>query len=274
MENIELKEIQKLEFNILKCFKKYCDKNNLKFMLIGGTLLGAVRHKGFIPWDDDIDVGMFRKDYNELIKLISKNPYIDSKKRYKVLLPLDKNHIYPYIKIIDTNTIAYEKYINKKYATGLWLDVFPYDYAADTKEEIRKTNKKQKFYKTFFKVGVSGELPLKKKLLKIVAYPAYKILTRKDYTYWTKKILSLPTAYPTKYVGDVVWLAGEKDMFPVEWFRTTVKLTFEGEKFDCPVDYDKYLTQFYGNYMKIPDEKDRVMHDFECYYIENKNKKE
>lgn len=268
MNNLKLEEIQKLEFNILREFKKYCKQNDLNFMLVGGTLLGAVRHKGFIPWDDDIDVGMLRKDYNKLIEIATKDPYLDQLKRYKVLLPLEKDYIYPYIKIIDTKTKAYEKFIDRKYATGLWVDVFPYDYAANTKDEISKINKKQKFYKIFFKIGVSGNLPYNKKLLKMIAYPAYKILTRGNYTYWSKKIMSLPTAYPTKYVGDVVWLAGTKDMFPVDWVSSTTKLTFCKEKFDCPKEYDKWLTQFYGDYMKIPEEKDRVKHDFECYYID------
>ena len=155
-----MNEIQTMEFQILKQFKKYCKKRSINFFLVGGTLLGAVRHKGFIPWDDDIDVAMLRDSYNKLIQFAKENPYIDSKKRYKILIPLQKKHIYPYIKIIDTNTIAYEKYIKEEYANGLWLDVFPYDYGADTYEEIVKLNKKHKFYKLFFKVGVSGQLPL------------------------------------------------------------------------------------------------------------------
>lgn len=273
MKTIDKKDIQKLEFNILKEFKKYCEKNNIGFFLVGGTLLGAIRHQGFIPWDDDIDVGMMRVDYNKLIEKVKKDPFLDKKKRYKVLLPLEENHIYPYIKIVDTNTIAYEKYINKKYATGLWVDVFPYDYGADVIEEIKKLNKKQKRYKLFFKVGISGELSTFQKMKKAIAYPVYKLFTKGNYTHWVKKILRLPTAHKTKYVGDVVWMYDERDMYPTEWFDELIDVTFEGEKFRATAYYDEYLTQFYGDYMKLPKEEDRIFHGFECYYLDKEDKK-
>lgn len=274
MKKIEREEVQPILFSILKEFKKYCQKNDLEFFLIGGTLLGAVRHKGFIPWDDDIDVGMMRYQYNKLISVAKQNPYIDRKKRYKILLPLDEGHIYPFIKIVDTKTIAYEKKLNKRYATGLWLDVFPYDYAADTKEEIAKVNKKQKLYKLFLQIGISGELSISQKIKKAFAYPVYKILTQGDYRYWVKKILRLPTSYQTNFVGDVVWLEAEKDMFPIEWFASYVELEFEGEKFKAPKEYEQWLTQFYGDYMKLPKEEDRKVHDPKAYYIDKETENE
>lgn len=271
-KEIKKEEIQPLLTNILKIFKIYCKNNNLTFFLVGGTLLGAIRHKGFIPWDDDIDVGMKRNEFNKLVDLAKKNPYLDKEKRYKILMPFDKGHIYPHIKIVDTLTIAYEKFINRDYATGLWVDVFPYDYGADNINEAKLLNKKQHFYKKFFQVGISGELPFKKKILKMMAYPVYKLLTKGDYTFWIKKILNLPTAYPTKLIGDVVWMYDERDMYPAEWFDDLIEVTFEGEKYKATAKYDEYLTQFYGNYMKLPKEEDRVFHGFECYYIKKVEK--
>lgn len=265
-------EIQKLEFNILLALKKYCNKNNLIFFLVGGTLLGAIRHKGFIPWDDDIDVGMLREEYNKFVELVKKNPYIDRKKRYKVLLPLDTGHIYPQIKIIDTYTIAYEKYIKDEYATGLWVDVFPYDYGANNIEEARKISKKQHFYKMFFQVGISGNLSFSQKLKKAIAYPIYKIVTRGDFTYWVKKIMNLPTAHQTDLVGDIVWMYDERDMYPKFWFDDLIDVTFEGEKFKATSHYDEYLTQFYGDYMKLPKKEDRVFHGFKWSYVDKDKK--
>lgn len=270
METKEQKEIHDIEFKILKAFKKYCKKHNLTFFLIGGTLLGAIRHKGFIPWDDDIDIGMLRSDYNKLISFAEKDLYIDDEKRYKILLPLRENYIYPQIKIIDTNTIAYEKKIKRKYATGLWVDVFPYDYGANTRQEAKKLSNKNHFYKKFFQVGISGELSLKEKILKAIAFPVYKLITQGDYKYWIKKMLKVPSASPTRLVGDVIWIYDERDMYPKEWFDDLIDVEFEGEKFKAPSHYDEYLTQFYGEYMKLPKEEDRVFHGFEWHYVNKK----
>lgn len=277
-KEINKEEIQPILTNILREVKKYCKKNDLEFFLVGGTLLGAIRHKGFIPWDDDIDIGMKRNEFNKLVDLSKNNPYLDKEKRFKILLPFDEGHIYPHIKIVDTNTIAYEKFIDRKYATGLWIDVFPYDYGANNVEEAKKLSKKQHLYKKFFQVGISGELPLKKKILKFIAYPFYRVLTKGDYTFWIKKIINLPTAYKTELIGDVVWIYDERDMYPSEWFDKLIEVTFEGEKYKATAYYDKYLTQFYGDYMKLPKEEDRVFHGFECYYVKkvetkNANKK-
>ncbi len=272
-KKIKKEEIQPLLVKILEKLKEYCKVNNLTFFLVGGTLLGAIRHKGFIPWDDDIDVGMLREGYNKFIDLAKKNPYIDKEKRYKVLLPLEENYIYPQIKIIDTYTIVYEKYIAKKYATGLWVDVFPYDYGANNKKEAIKLSKKQHLYKMFFQVGISGELDFGKKLKKTIAYPFYKLITKGDYTFWIRKILSLPTAHKTDLVGDVVWIYNERDMYPSFWFDKLIDVKFEEKKYKATAYYNEYLTQLYGDYMKLPKEEDRIFHGFECYYIKKDNKK-
>ncbi len=271
MKKIKREEIQPILLKILKQLKKYCNKNDIKFFLIGGTLLGAIRHKGFIPWDDDIDVGMKRDEYDKIIQLAKKNPYIDKNKRYKILLPLDKNHIYPFIKIIDTHTIAYEKYLKKEFATGLWLDIFPYDYGSNTKEESIKLNKRQKRYKMFLQIGISGELSFAQKIKKMIAYPIYRILTRGNYRYWVKKLLQLPSTKPTKYMGNIVWMVAERDMCPKEWYDEYTEVTFEKEKYNTIKHYDDWLTQFYGDYMTLPKEEDRIIHDADCYYIDKED---
>lgn len=112
---------------------------------------------------------------------------------------------------------------------------------------------------------ISGELPFGKKVLKLIAYPFYIILTKGDYTYWIKKILKLPTAHKVKYIGNVVWVNSEKDTFLSERFENKIKVSFEGEEFDAPANYHEYLEHFYGDYMKIPEEKDRIIHDFDYY---------
>ena len=269
----KLNKIQEIELDIFKAIQKYCKENNVLYFACGGTCLGAVRHKGFIPWDDDIDIAMLRSEFNKFYNLLKTDRYIDEEKRYKALLPLDEGHIYPFIKIVDTKTIAYEKSIAKKYATGIWVDVFPYDYGADNNKDIKRITLKHGIYKKFFQVGISGELNFKQKVLKVIAFIPYKILTRGDYTYWVKKMMSLSSANPTKYIGGVVWARDDKDFFPAEWFEDYTELEFEDVKLRVISHYDEWLTHFYGDYMKLPKEEDRQVHGFEWHYIEKDKKK-
>lgn len=148
MKKISSKEIQTLELDILKKFKNYAKQHNISFFLCGGTLLGAIRHKGFIPWDDDIDICVPRDSYDKLIELAKENRFIDGT-NYKFCLPLDENYIYPYIKIINTNTIVYEKDIKKEYCLGVWIDVFPLDKFPKKQDDIKKVIRKHSKYKFY-----------------------------------------------------------------------------------------------------------------------------
>ncbi|MEY8675637.1 LicD family protein [Thomasclavelia cocleata] len=163
MKQISSQDIQSLELNILKAFKNFAQENNIIYYLCGGTLLGAICHKGFIPWDDDIDICIPRNSYDKLIELVKEDRYIENTS-YKFCLPLDDNYIYPYIKVVDTNTIVYEKDIKKEYCLGVWIDIFPLDEFPKTSPEIKKVVKKHSNYKFFNKIYVSGNLstPLKK----------------------------------------------------------------------------------------------------------------
>ena len=233
-KKIEFKEIQSLEYNLLKRFDEFAKENNIMYFLSGGSCLGAVRHQDFIPWDDDIDVCMLRND--KLIALVKDNRYLDTERKYKFLLPLDDNYIYPYMKLVDDSTIVFEKDIKRQYATGVWMDIFPMDIWPDEKETLRKIMKKHRFYKMMNKIYVAGNLTtMRKSILNIIGKGAYKILFRnKDYKYWNKKVIDMVTPCEGTYVGDRIW--------PVE-----------------------YLSKMYGDYMKLPKEEDRVFHDFEGY---------
>ena len=99
MKQIESNEIQPILLNLLKQFKKYASQHEFEFLLCGGSLLGAVRHEGFIPWDDDIDLHITKDTFEKLMVLTKENPYIDEDKRYKIIAPGDKDYIYPYFQI-------------------------------------------------------------------------------------------------------------------------------------------------------------------------------
>ena len=131
MRLMSLEEHKKVQVDILVSFAKFCEENNLRYFMAYGTLLGAIRHKGFIPWDDDIDVWMPREDYNILIETFK------SKNNYQLIDPRGKMARHPYVKIIDINTIKIEKLVDYREGNlGVDIDVFPLDGQPDNEREF------------------------------------------------------------------------------------------------------------------------------------------
>ena len=131
------KELKKIQTEILKYVHDYCLKNNIKYWLDSGTLLGAIRHKGYIPWDDDIDIGMARDDYNKFLENFN-----NTQSKYKCYSIENNNKFcYPYAKILDTSTILYEP-DEKGIKLCVYIDLFPYDNAPNDEKIIKKMSKK------------------------------------------------------------------------------------------------------------------------------------
>ena len=127
MTNSKLRKVQLTELEILEKIDEICKKNNINYFLIGGTLLGDVRHKGFIPWDDDIDIGMLREDYEKFINVCLKNGAL-GKDYYLHCNESDDDYFIPFIKVKKNNTTFAEKNIeNINTHKGIFLDIFPYD---------------------------------------------------------------------------------------------------------------------------------------------------
>lgn len=264
---IKFEEIKDLEYDILKEFDRFANENELDYFLCGGSCLGAIRHQDFIPWDDDIDICMRREDYDRLWEIVRKRREIPEKPQYKFLLPLDENYIYPYTKLVNTDTIVYEKNIQSRFATGVWMDIFPMDIWPDDKKELKKIMNKHKFYKTMNKIYVAGNLSsVKDKILSKIGKAGYAILFHgKDYRYWNKKILELNKPCEGTYIGDRIWPVKDKEFFSKDAFSGKIYTKFREDDFPIPVGYEEYLTKMYGDYMKLPKEEDRVFHDFVGY---------
>ena len=144
MKQIELPEMKAIEIAILDCFDSFCRENGLSYSLAGGTLLGAVRHKGFIPWDDDIDVLMSRENYEKLQSLAASFPNPYQVNSIHTETNRRKPYLYTYTKIVDTRTLLVEKPDELDYETGIYIDVFPLDGQPTDSDEIEARYEKTK----------------------------------------------------------------------------------------------------------------------------------
>ena len=244
------KRLQEIELNLLKEFLLICKKENLHYYLLGGTLLGAVRHKGFIPWDDDVDIGMPRKDYEKFISCAQK--YLPE---YCFLQTFrtDPQYPFPFAKIRDNRTIYKEFLLSKLQINhGVWIDIFPLDFCSTNYKWLtflqrilfKRTSCKFVFKKNFIQRMLQ--------VLSCIICPSWKKSIE-----WHDKLLQAQESDATM-MANFCGRYGRKEMVPSSWFKEPVYLEFEGLKVAAPTEYHKYLTHIYGNYMQLPPEEKRV----------------
>lgn len=270
MKKLTPKEIKNIELEILIAFDKFCKEHKIKYSLGAGTLIGAIRHKGFIPWDDDIDIFMVREEYNRFVDLIMNGEKVDV---FKVYLPTDSEAVFPFIKIVNPNTIVYPQNRLKKYASGLWMDIFPVDCCGNSENEILKN---VRFLKSNMTKLERSTMHYTNKNIVNRMKNMYLLIAQKifHYRYWIfkKRIIEYPLPEQGKYWGTIRWPYykgnGLCDVYPKEYFEGYTEKEFEGQKFMVFQYYDQILSHRYGDYMKLPDEKDRVSHGMDAYLIE------
>lgn len=266
MKEITSSELKKLELDILIHVASFCEKQGIQYWIDYGTLLGAVRHHGFIPWDDDIDIAMRRDQYEQFASTFS-----DPNGRYVFKrFEDDPNYHYAFGKVLDTNTVLYEPNKKKGLKIAVYIDVFPYDNAPEDDGEFAKliARRNQNIHLRRLQISEKHNggkirsclVDIFGKILKIIL-PA-SILVRKQ--------IELENKYRnvrTKYVCD---LGGEgKTRLEKDWLHEFEDIEFEGRFFKAPKEYDKVLTAKYGDYMTLPPVDKRVpIHSFEAYYLD------
>ena len=257
MKQLTVDEVKKIEFDVLANFADFCDENNLKYYLAYGTLLGAVRHKGFIPWDDDIDVYMPREDYNKLIEIFNNT---NQNNRYELIAPKDRLSYCSFVKIIDNKTIKKEVGMGKR-QLGVDIDIFPLDGQPEIDKAYVKWYKKLRtLYKRYWWHSLHFAKGYWKINLRVLLCKPFGISKAKC----LDKAEKLHKMYPyneSKYIGSIECLYDLADYrYEKKWFDDYVLLEFEGKKFKAPVGYDEVLTKTYGDYMKLPPIEEQVTH--------------
>ena len=243
----DLSQIKERELNILKRFDQYCKENGLKYFLAYGTLLGAVRHKGFIPWDDDIDVWMPKDDYNKLIKQYKDNRF----KLMSVEREKRNQYTYAFAKLVDSETVLIEK-VHPEQKLGIYIDIFPLDNLNDIGKDLKLMKKRYDRINYFDTAkGVKGTI--------------LKLIGRKQLAR-INRILDSFSKDTGNYIGSCCVIGNQQVAFNKGWFAKTVDVLFEKNTFPAPIEYHKVLEKTYGDYMKYPSiEEQRPQHTFEAY---------
>ena len=270
---IDIEESKKIELDILSYFARFCEEHGLRYFLAYGTLIGAVRHKGFIPWDDDVDVQMPREDYNRLIEIFNDQKEIE---HLTLVSPEDKISRHSMVKIIDTRTVKIEKSVDYKNGyLGIDIDVFPLDGQPVDKDAYEKWyNKLHKIYWFYLINIMDPAVSIKRR----VAIPLIRVLFNKKRL--KKKADKLHAAYPyeiSQYVGVIETPFDYKtDRVDKKHYEDFAMLEFEGQLFRAPVGYHEVLSTVYGDYMKLPPEEEQVTHHSNHSYwvLEAQSKKD
>jgi len=271
MKKMSLKEIQQTELDIMVEFDKIARKYHLKYSLCAGTLIGAVRHKGFIPWDDDIDVSMPRPDYERLIRLNRKKKLWPA--HIKAASFEDGTLDAPYMKLFDKRTRIKEDNFTQRDVKHLWIDIFPVDGLPTDSKKLKlhyhlALNLCRLNVASVVRDGY-GSSQLAVWVKRLFMKPAAKLMGRRNIARLQKK---LAYRYPYKtssMCGMVTWAYdGPGQALKKKEYETLVELDFEGHKFFAMSGWHKNLTGIFGDYMTLPPEEERITHNLEAYIDE------
>lgn len=267
IDNNEHKEIL---LNIFDFLIEVCKKHKILYFISSGTLLGAVRHKGFIPWDDDIDVMMPREDYTRFVSVIKKYNTI-----YEIFTPEgSKNYLYTYAKLCLKNSLLIEFPKGIRINSKIYIDIFPMDYLPennDNSEKMYRLIKKYalanfnfRFYRNFNFL----ETNLVKKIYFHFKKKIYGFFPNDHYIIKIQNVLKNFKVENPKFIGMVIAGYGHREKMKIQLFQESTFLEFEGRLCNSPKFYDVYLSNLYGDYLKLPSiENQRKTHDNEAYLL-------
>ena len=249
MRTIENKELKTIQLDLLRKTAEFCEKNNIRYFLCGGTLIGAIRHHGYIPWDDDIDISMPRPDYDRFISTFN-NP----NNYYQVIdMSNDPKYGFPFAKVHDTRTIVNElQYARDSF--GVFIDIFPIDGVGEDKQVLRilklrkllHTKKANFSNRTITKMIINffGKIIL-------APFSIHNLLTMMD-----REARKYPFG-STERAGAIINPYGTREIVNLKVFERAIPAQFEDREYMIPIGYDIWLKSIYGDYMQLPPEDKR-----------------
>ena len=253
MNKLTLEEVKQIQIELLDEVHRFCTQNKLRYFLSSGTLIGAVRHKGYIPWDDDLDLYMPRADYEKFIQSYQSN-------KYEVLsLQTQPSYVFPYMRLAKRNTLIIEE-INPEHRLGINIDIFPVDGVPDNlycrKAYFIFTRILLNLF--FYTFNTNGKGAFFAKLSKIAVC----------FSTMMNGFLRRFSPTNTRSVCNVTWGVGLKGCFDSSSIEQDIDIEFEGKLYKTMIGYDDYLTKTYGNYMQLPPKEKQVTHHrFEAYEL-------
>jgi len=270
MNKISKVEIQKAELNLLQEFHEFCQSNGLKYSLCGGTLLGAVRHKGFIPWDDDVDVLMLQEDFDKFINIAS-----SQNTAFGLIYHGNTPTYFDFVaKIYDKNTLIEDELMDyQNMGLGLHIDVCPIKLLGSSYNDAIKIYNSLKIWRELL-ITKNWNHYTKSKTRKWYYEPARFLLYLIGKLFDGNKLMvKMENEYKkldtsnSLFAGCVYGSYREKEIMNIEAFREYLLMPFENKEFFCIKNYDIYLSNLYGDYMKLPPEEKRKSHHYFTAYL-------
>ena len=276
---LTLRELQEVELGILNSFHFFCEKHGLRYYMGGGTLIGAIRHKGFIPWDDDIDLMMPRPDYMKLVDLVKKDCMLDENHKVDCCY-FNPGALSSALRIFDTRTELTFENFRMPYVLGCWIDVFPIDGLHPSPAKRKHHFKEMRLAMDLYLLSITkfgGKR--RSKLATVLQYgvapalPFVRLFKNHQYTAWLDRISRRYDYDKCEWVGVLEGRAEEKEALHKADLEPAIEVDFEGGKYWAMANYHEYLTNLYGDYMQLPPESERVSrHEINIFWKEGSEK--
>ena len=261
-KKLDIDEIKEAELGVMDYIHNICKEKGINYSLAYGSLLGAVRHKGFIPWDDDLDIALKRDEYDKLYQAILE----DNNSIYKVVSwENDSRYPYPFYRVYDSRTVYENNYIQNDIELGICVDVFPFDDYKDVNKEITKLDMYRRL-SVYTLYGIRNKEAGIKNIVRYLMLVAFRLTRVKT---WNKKLNDCSKAsVDGEYIDYLMESKKYSTKLDAKALDEVVECKFEDRIYNIPKDYDHILTTIYGSdYMEIPPLEKRIQHDDFVAYI-------
>lgn len=261
MDSVILRKVQLTQLEIMKYIDGVCRRNNIPYYLCAGSMLGAVRHNGFIPWDDDLDIMLLRGDYERLLDLLEKE---ETDMYWLQSYKTDADYWNPYAKLRKVGTVYKEKGMENldDVKCGVWVDIFPLDYA-DSENSLMLRARKALVKTIGFSLrkrtfGMKIRAFSRRYIPALLLWQCFPIKMLKK----LQEKLMRGSGKQKEHIANIAsTYAIQKETYPYKWFQQTQAIAFEDTEFFVPNGYDMYLTKLYKNYMELPPVEKRQGHN-------------